>query len=116
VTAERFRAVGRTRAAAGSLSRQFGLLIALAVVPVLIALGITTFLMILSGHEAVLVGLIVLAVAAAALGAKLITNGSLGTCERSAAACRRLPTATGRSASRLWPLTSWPSWPARPTR
>jgi signal transduction histidine kinase len=76
VTVERFRAVGRARAAAGSLSRQFGLLIALAVAPVLIALGITTFLMILSGHEAVLVGLIVLAVAgAAALGAKLITDG-----------------------------------------
>ncbi len=76
MSAERFRAVGRARAAAGSLSRQFGLLIALAVAPVLIALGITTFLMILSGHEAVLVGLIVLAVAgAAALGAKLITDG-----------------------------------------
>jgi signal transduction histidine kinase len=71
-----WRAVGRTRAVAGSLPRQFGLAIALAVVPVLIALAITTLLMILSGHEAVLVGAIVLGVAAvAALGAKLITNG-----------------------------------------
>jgi signal transduction histidine kinase len=61
---------------AGSLSRQFGLAIALAVVPVLIALAITTLLMILSGHEAVLVGAVVLGVAAAAaLVAKLITNG-----------------------------------------
>jgi hypothetical protein len=46
---------GWLRSRAGSLSRQFALVVAIAVAPVLIALVIVSVLMVVSGHEAVLV-------------------------------------------------------------
>jgi signal transduction histidine kinase len=70
--------VGRVRSRAGSLSRQFALVIAIGVVPVLVALVVVSLLMILSGHEAVVVAAIVLAAALfAVLVAKLVANGIL---------------------------------------
>jgi signal transduction histidine kinase len=70
--------VGRLRSRAGSLSRQFALVIAIGVAPVLLALVIVPLLMILTDHEAVLVATIVLAAGViAVLGAKLVANGIL---------------------------------------
>ncbi len=69
---------GWARSLAGSLSRQFALVVAIAVVPVLIALVVVSVLMVLSGHEAALVAaVVVLAGVLAAIGAKLLANGIL---------------------------------------
>jgi signal transduction histidine kinase len=69
---------GWLRSRAGSLSRQFALVVAIAVAPVLIALVIVSVLMVVSGHEAVLVAaVVVLAGVLAAIGAKLLANGIL---------------------------------------
>jgi len=66
------------RGRAGSLSRQFAAAVAIIVAPVLLALVAFGLLMIVSGHDAVLVGAIVmLAGALAALGAKLVAGGIL---------------------------------------
>ena len=66
------------RSRAGSLSRQFALVVAIAVAPVLIALVVVSVLMVVSGHEAVLVAaVVVLAGVLAAIGAKLVANGIL---------------------------------------
>ena len=66
------------RSRAGSLSRQFALVVAIAVAPVLVALVIVSVLMVVSGHEAVLVAaVVVLAGVLAAIGAKLLANGIL---------------------------------------
>jgi signal transduction histidine kinase len=71
-------AVRRLRRQTGSLSRQLALVVAIGVAPVLVALVAVSLLMILSGHEAVLVAVIVLAAGVlAVLGAKLIANGIL---------------------------------------
>ena len=70
--------MARVRSATGSLSRQFALVVAIAVAPVLVALVIVSLLMIVSDHEAVLVAAIVLAAGIlAVLGAKLVANGIL---------------------------------------
>ena len=66
------------RSRAGSLSRQFALVVAIAVAPVLAALVVVSVLMVVSGHEAVLVAaVVVLAGVLAAIGAKLVANGIL---------------------------------------
>ncbi len=70
--------VGGVRRRAGSLSRQFALVVAIGVAPVLVALVIVSLLMILSDHEAALVAAIVLAAGVLAVaGAKLVANGIL---------------------------------------
>ena len=69
---------GWLRSRAGSLSRQFALVVAIAVAPVLVALVIVSVLMVVSGHEAALVAaVVVLAGVLAAIGAKLLANGIL---------------------------------------
>jgi signal transduction histidine kinase len=66
------------RSAAGSLSRQFALVVAIVVAPVLVALVVISMLMILSDHEAVLVAAIVLGAGVlAVLGARLVAGGIL---------------------------------------
>jgi signal transduction histidine kinase len=66
------------RSRAGSLSRQFALVVAIAVAPVLIALVIVSVLMVVSGHEAAFVAVVVIiAGVLAAIGAKLVANGIL---------------------------------------
>lgn len=68
----------RVRARAGSLSRQFALAVAIVVAPVLLALVAVGLLMVVSGHDAVLVGAIVLAAGAVAVVAgKLVADGIL---------------------------------------
>jgi signal transduction histidine kinase len=69
---------GRVRTGAGSLSRQFAVVVAIGVAPVLIALVVIALLMVLSDHEAILVAAIVLSAGVlAVLGAKLIAGGIL---------------------------------------
>ena len=68
----------RLRLAAGPLSRQFVLVMAIGVAPVLVALVVVSLLMILSGHEAVLVAAIVVGASLlAGLGTRLVANGIL---------------------------------------
>jgi signal transduction histidine kinase len=70
--------VSRVRAWAGSLRRQLALAVAIVVAPVLIALFVVGQLMVVSDHDAVLLGVIVLAAGAVAvLGARLIAWGML---------------------------------------
>jgi signal transduction histidine kinase len=70
------------RARIGSLSRQFGLAVAIVVAPVLIALVVIEVLMVVSGHQAVLVAVIVVAAGAVAVGfAQLLARGILGDVE-----------------------------------
>jgi signal transduction histidine kinase len=72
------RLAARLRNGAGRLSRQFVLVVAIGVTPVLVALVVVSLLMILSDHEAVLVAAIVLGAGLlAALGARLVANGIL---------------------------------------
>ena len=69
-------AVARVRSWAGSLSRQLTLVVAIGVAPVLVALVVVSMLMVVSGHAAVLVAVIVAAAGVLAfLGAKLIGGG-----------------------------------------
>jgi signal transduction histidine kinase len=76
------RAIAAVRIHAGSLSRQFALTVAIAVAPVLLALVVVGLLMVVSGHDAVLVAVIVLgAGAGAVLGARLIARGILSDVE-----------------------------------
>jgi signal transduction histidine kinase len=71
--------VARVRAGAGSLSRQFALAVAIVVAPVLLALVVVSWLMVVSGHAAILVGAIVVAAGVLAVGgAKLLADGILG--------------------------------------
>ena len=71
-------AAARVRGSAGSLSRQFSLAIALVVAPVLVALVVIGLLMVVSGHAAALVGLIVACAGlVAVLAAKLFAGGIL---------------------------------------
>jgi len=73
------RVAGRARAWAGPLSRQFALAVAIAVTPVLVALVVVAWLMVVSGHAAVLVAAIVAAAGIlAVVGAKLLADGILG--------------------------------------
>jgi signal transduction histidine kinase len=66
------------RSRAGSLSRQFALVVAIGVAPVLVALLVVSLLMIVSGHGAVLVAVIVIVAGAlAVLGARLLSHGIL---------------------------------------
>ena len=68
----------RVRAWAGSLSRQFALAVAIAVAPVLLALVVIALLMVISGHDAILVSAIVLAAGVVAVvAAKLLADGIL---------------------------------------
>jgi len=70
--------VARIRAAAGSLSSQLALAVAIVVAPVLIALIVVSLLMVVSGHAALLVALIVLGAGAlAVLAAKLVADSIL---------------------------------------
>ncbi len=72
------RAAGALRAAAGSLPRQFAVVVAIGVAPVLVALLVVSLLMFLPEHEAVLVAAIVLGCAVlAVLGARLMAGGIL---------------------------------------
>jgi signal transduction histidine kinase len=72
------RLAARLRLAAGPLSRQFVLVVAVGVAPVIVALVVVSLLMILSDHEAVLVAAIVVAAGVlAGLGARLVANGIL---------------------------------------
>jgi signal transduction histidine kinase len=71
--------VARVRTGAGSLSRQFALAVAIVVAPVLLALVVVSWLMVVSGHAAILVGAIVVAAGVLAVaGAKLLADGILG--------------------------------------
>jgi signal transduction histidine kinase len=71
--------VARVRAGAGSLSRQFALAVAIVVAPVLLALVVVSWLMVVSGHAAILVaGIVVAAGVLAVGGAKLLADGILG--------------------------------------
>src|SRR6516165_9911000 len=73
------RVVTRIRVGTGSLARQFALVVAVAVAPVLMALVVVGWLMVVSGHAAVLVAAIVVgAGAVAVLAAKLVADGILG--------------------------------------
>jgi signal transduction histidine kinase len=66
------------RTAAGSLSRQFALAVALVVAPVLLALLVVASLMVVSGRDAALLAAIVAAAGAlAVLAAKLLADGIL---------------------------------------
>jgi signal transduction histidine kinase len=68
----------RTRIRAGSLSRQFALAVAIVVAPVLLALFVVGLLMVVSGHDATLVAVIVVGAGAiAVVAAKLIADGIL---------------------------------------
>jgi signal transduction histidine kinase len=68
----------RVRSHAGSLSRQFSLVVAIVVTPVLVALVIVSLLMVVSGHAAVLVAVIVAAAGVLAfLGSRVIAGGIL---------------------------------------
>ncbi len=67
-----------TRAWAGSLSRQFALAVAVVVAPVLIALVVIGLLMVISGHDALLIAVIVLGAGGLAIvAARLIADGIL---------------------------------------
>jgi signal transduction histidine kinase len=66
------------RARAGSLSRQLALTVGIAVAPVLVALVVVVLLMVVSGHDATLVGLIVLGAGVlAAVAARLVAGAIL---------------------------------------
>jgi signal transduction histidine kinase len=70
------RLAGWLRTGAGPLSRQFALVVAIGVAPVLVALVVVSLLMILSDHEAVLVAAIVVGAGLlAVLGTRLVANG-----------------------------------------
>jgi signal transduction histidine kinase len=69
--------VARLRGAAGPLSRQLALAVAIVVAPVLIALLVVSLLMVISGHAAVLVGLIVLGAGIVAVLAAWLISGSI---------------------------------------
>jgi signal transduction histidine kinase len=70
--------MNRMRARVGSLSRQFALAVAIVVAPVLVALVVIEVLMVVSGHQAVLVGVIVVVAGAVAVGvAQLLARGIL---------------------------------------
>jgi signal transduction histidine kinase len=72
------RLAARLRLAAGPLSRQLVLALAIGVAPVLLALVAVSLLMILSDHEAVLVAAIVVGAGLlAGRGARLVANGIL---------------------------------------
>jgi len=67
--------VSRVRSRAGSLSRQLALVVAIALAPVLVALVVVSLLMVVSGHAALLVAVIVIAAGVlAVLGARLIAG------------------------------------------
>jgi signal transduction histidine kinase len=69
---------GAVRARAGSLSRQFALSVAIVVAPVLLALVVVGLLMVISGHDAALVAVIVLGAGVVAVAAaKLLAGGIL---------------------------------------
>jgi signal transduction histidine kinase len=83
----------RVRGRAGSLSRQFALVVAIVVAPVLVALVVVGLLMVVSGHDAALVALIVaVAGVVAVIAAKLVADGIL----RDVEAIRDGLTAVGR--------------------
>ncbi|MGI8412979.1 MAG: ATP-binding protein [Solirubrobacteraceae bacterium] len=83
----------RVRERAGSLSRQFALAVAIVVAPVLLALVLVGLLMVISGHDAILVGaIVVLAGVLAIVMARLVSNGVL----RDVHAIREGLTAVGR--------------------
>jgi signal transduction histidine kinase len=74
--------IARVRRWAGTLSRQLALTVAIAVAPVLVALVVIGLLMVLSGHDVVLVAAIVLAAGVlAGVVAKLIAGAILGDLE-----------------------------------
>jgi signal transduction histidine kinase len=83
----------RARGRAGSLSRQFALAVAVVVAPVLLALVVVALLMVISGHDALLLAAIVAGSGAlAVVAAKLVADGILGDVE----AIRDGLTAVGR--------------------
>jgi signal transduction histidine kinase len=62
------RAIAQTRSAAGSLSRQFAIAVGLAVAPVLVALVVFGWLMVISGDAVAEIAAIVIAAGAVAIG------------------------------------------------
>jgi signal transduction histidine kinase len=76
-TSVRSRGAGRARMWAGSLSRQFALVIAIVVAPVLVALVVGDSLMVVSSRGAALVAAIVAAAALAAVVAARLVAGSI---------------------------------------
>jgi len=70
-------AVARVRTAAGPLSRQLALAVAIVVAPVLIALVVVGMLMVISDHAAVLVGVIVLVAGTIAVLVARLVAGSI---------------------------------------
>ena len=74
----RAKLVGWIRARAGSLSRQFALVVAIVVAPVLVALVVVESLMVVSGGEAALVAAIVVGAGLLAIvAARLVAGGIL---------------------------------------
>jgi signal transduction histidine kinase len=72
----------RVRRWAGTLPRQLALTVAIAVAPVLVTVVVIGLLMVLSGHDVVLIAAIVLAAGAlAAVAAKLLAGGIIGDVE-----------------------------------
>lgn len=75
--------IARIRSAAGSLSRQLALAVAVVVAPVLIALVVVGLEMVISGHAALLVGAIVVGAGTlAVLAARLLAGSILGDVHR----------------------------------
>jgi signal transduction histidine kinase len=73
------RTVARARSAAGSLSRQFAIAVGLAIAPVLIALVVFGWLMVISGDAvAEIAGIVILAGAVAIGGARLFARQIAG--------------------------------------
>jgi signal transduction histidine kinase len=76
------RLVQGIRTRTGSLSRQFALAVGLVVAPVLVALVVVSALMVISGHGAVLIAVIVLVAGAVAIvAARLLAGGILSDVE-----------------------------------
>jgi signal transduction histidine kinase len=73
----RFGPIARIRSAAGSLSRQLALAVAVVVAPVLIALVVVGLEMVISGHAAILVGAIVIGAGTLAVLAARLVAGSI---------------------------------------
>jgi signal transduction histidine kinase len=85
--------IARVRAAAGSLSRQLAVAVAIVVAPVLVALVVVGLEMVISGHAALLVAVIVLGAGAIAI---LVARLVAGSIVRDVAAIRDGLVAVGR--------------------
>ncbi len=74
----RLGAIARVRAWAGSLSRQFAMVVAIVIAPVLLGLVVVGLLMVISGHDVTLLAAIVVGAGAfAVVAAKVLAGGIL---------------------------------------